>query len=133
MSPSQHYVPWAPVATTLPGSDTVDIVSVLWSQYGDGDLLLSVAPASSQSVTLEIRFKLIKAFQCIDEGYRWAEVPTAGGLIYTVENSRYLPYFRLGAATVMDKYPLRHWIVVSRNQCVDVLVESEPIVVAHGV
>jgi hypothetical protein len=133
MLSAQHYVPWAPDGVTLPHRDTVEIVSVVWSQEGDGDLLISVASASSLSVNLEIRFRLIKAFQCVDEGYRWAEIPTADSLIYTVENSRYLPYFRLGAATIMDSFPLRHWIVVSRNQCVDVLVDSEAKVLVRGV
>jgi hypothetical protein len=132
MLSSQCYDPWFQVGNALPGSDTVDIVAVHWPSNG-GDLLISIAPEVFGPVSLEIRFKLTKAFQCIDEGYRWAEIPTLGHLIYNVERSRYLTYFRLGAATVMDSYPLRHWIIVSRNQCVDVLSESEPLVVARDV
>ena len=74
---------------------------------------------------LRIDFEYPRAFQGIDEGYRLADIPIGTALIYRSGRSSYLARFRENAAGTMDSFPLMHWVIVSCNQCVDVVSESE--------
>ncbi|HEY5758453.1 MAG TPA: hypothetical protein VIU34_21650 [Steroidobacter sp.] len=101
-----------------------EILEVNWSMQ-DG-LRIGVAEGSSDSIRAWISFAPDRAFQCIDEGCRLRSIPIEAGLIWRVHNSEYIAAFKRSAAGTMDSFPLTHWLVVSGNQCVDVLSESEP-------
>src|SRR5262245_38552578 len=118
------YTPWR--ATDLP-SRTREIVAVHWN----GELRIEIAEAPNAPPTLAVTFRLPRAFQGIDEGYRLRDMPVGDALIYVAATSPYLAAFRENAATTMDNFPLRHWVVVSCNECIDVLSEEEPQVLSH--
>jgi hypothetical protein len=115
------YTPWRPRELLKLKRE---IVAVNWRE----GLTLEVSESARAAPTLVVEFRLARAFQGIDEGYRLRDIPMGDALIYFTRESPYLAAFREGAAGTMDNFPLIHWIVASSNQCVDVLCESEPTV-----
>jgi hypothetical protein len=120
------YTPWR--ETEWPRLDR-EITAVHWQ---GGKLQIDIAQSHAQAPSIMIRFDIERAFQGIDEGYRLRDIPLGKALIYCTTGSPYLKAFRANAAATMDNFPLRHWIIVSANQCVDVLSENEPLVVASA-
>lgn len=118
----QTFELWEPQGCQLQSPEGLE---VRWSA-NDG-LQIGVADGLSGAVCLWIAFTLDRAFQCIDEGYRLRSLPTQRGIIWRVQDSEYIREFRRSAAGTMDSFPLIHWLVVSGNQCVDVLSESAPV------
>ena len=90
------------------------------------DFSIDIADGFRSPVSMRITFSVVHAFQGIDEGFRLADIPVGDALVYSTPNSRYLTAFRENAATAMDSTLLIHWIVVSGNQCVNVLSETSP-------
>lgn len=103
-----------------------EIIEVRWLMAGALSIL--VAPAPSDRACLCVTFGRPCAFQVKDEGYRLSRVPGHPGFIWKVERSCYVASFREDAETTMDSYPLQHWLVMSNNQCVDVLCDNDPVV-----
>lgn len=101
-----------------------DIVDVHWSLYEPFRIV--VADENSGVVRLRIRFDFPRAVQCVDEGYRLNSGPTAVG-IWRARKSDYIAEFRRSASGTMDSFPLNNWLVMSANQCVDVMSEADPV------
>ncbi len=116
------YEPWRP--EEYPRL-TRDVFGIHWNP-GHGLRIVLTAQKDNNLPGLRIDFEYLRAFQGIDEGYRLADVPIGTALIYRSARSSYLARFRENAARTMDSFPLMHWIIVSCNQCVDVISESEP-------
>jgi hypothetical protein len=98
---------------------------VVCLHWGSG-VRIEVAESWGGPPSIEILFSLARAFQGIDEGYRLRDIPVGAALIYTARESPYLFAFRHNASGTMDSVPLIHWLVISANQCIDVLSEREP-------
>jgi hypothetical protein len=122
--PQQHYQPWR--ADQYPRLYR-EVVAVNWAA-SSARMTIDVAERFSEPPCLRISFERERAFQGIDEGYRLLDIAIGDALIYFSRNSPYLARFRQNASSTMDNFPLTHWLIVSRNQCVDVLCESEPLV-----
>jgi len=103
-----------------------DITAINWSL--DHGLRIYVSDGIGQKPQLCIEFCLERSFRCTDEGYRLMSLPSLSEneVIWHTEDSEYLRQFRADAATTMDNFPLIHWLIISANQCVDVLCEQEP-------
>jgi hypothetical protein len=116
------YEPWQP--DEYPRL-TRDVFGIHWNP-GRGLRIVLTAQNDNNLPGLRIDFEYPRAFQGIDEGYRLADIPIGTALIYRSGRSSYLARFRENAAGTMDSFPLMHWMIVSCNQCVDVVSESEP-------
>jgi hypothetical protein len=101
-----------------------DVCGVHWNP-GRG-LRIVVTAESGNLPGVRIDFALPRAFQGVDEGYRLKEIPIGTALIYRSDRSAYLEQFKENAVGTMDNFPLTHWMIVSCNQCLDVISESEP-------
>jgi len=102
-----------------------EIISVRWSPKR---LCIEVAEAWNRPPSLAIGFQFPRAYQGIDEGYRLRDIPIGEALIYHAGSSDYLTAFLENSAHTMDNIGILHWLIISANQCVDVLSESEPVV-----
>lgn len=116
------YEPWRP--DEYPRL-TRDVFGIHWNP-GRGLRIVLTAHNDNLLPGLRIDFAHPHAFQGIDEGYRLADIPIGTALVYRSDRSPYLTRFRENAAGTMDRFPLIHWMIVSCNQCLDVLSESEP-------
>jgi hypothetical protein len=116
----------------FPGVSFTDpeIVDVQWSV--EAGLRIGVAEGLNAPVSAWIEFDLNRAFQGIDDGYRLQSGPTERGLLWRVHDSEYLREFRRAAAGTMDNFPLTHWLLISGNQCVDVISDGEPSLCVAG-
>ena len=114
-----HYEPWR--QSEWPRLKR-EVVGVHWRS----EVRIEVAESWGGPLSIEILFSLPRAFQAIDEGYRLRDIPVGNALIYTAQESPYLVAFRHNASGTMDSIPLIHWLVISANQCIDVLSEREP-------
>jgi hypothetical protein len=122
-----HYEPWR--QSEWPRLQR-EVVGIHW----ESGVRIDVAESWGVPASIEIMFPRTKAFQGIDEGYRLRDIPIGSALIYVARESPYLAAFRHNASNTMDSFPLLHWLVISANQCVDVLSEGEPEVrVTHDV
>ena len=120
------YTPWRPDEFPMRHRE---IVAVAW---GPGGLRIEVADAWKEPPSLAITFKFPRAYQGIDEGYRLLDIPIGQALIYSAAKSHYLATFLSNASGTMDNMGVLHWVIVSANECVDVLSEREPVVSELG-
>jgi hypothetical protein len=123
------YQPWRP--EEFPRLKR-EIVAVTWT--GNGELIIEIAEIADR-LSLTVRFPNTRAYQGIDEGLRLLDSPdwsSVRALIYYSRTSPYLARFRENAAGTMDNFPLIHWMVASCNECVDVISESDPTIVAKS-
>lgn len=110
-----------------------EIVTVNWT--ASAELRIEITESDANLASLVLTFPHTRAYQGIDEGLRLLDSPdwsSVRALIYYTRTSRYLSRFRENAAGTMDNFPLIHWMVASCNECVDVITESEPTIVAIG-
>jgi len=116
------YKPWR--ANEYPRL-TRDVFGIHWNP-GSGLRIVLTAQNDNRLPDLQIDFAHPHAFQGIDEAYRLADIPMGTALIYRSDRSLYLTRFEENAAGTMDSSPLIHWMIVSCNQCLDVISESDP-------
>jgi hypothetical protein len=123
---SDPYEPWRPDEYPILRRE---IVGVIWR--GNADLEIQISEGGMAAASLIVRFSDAEAYQGLDECRRLMDAPRyAGALIYASRTSPYLARFRENAAGTMDNSSLTHWLVVSCNECVDVIAHSEPSVIA---
>jgi len=101
-----------------------EITAVNWTARQG--LQLDVAETFAEPACLRISFRRVYAFQAKDEGYRLADIAVGDALVYSSDSSHYLTAFHAAAASTVDRLPLVHWLIVSSNQCVDVISENQP-------
>jgi hypothetical protein len=119
------YEPWRP--ETYPILQR-EIIGVIWR--GDTGLEIQISDGGMEP-SLLVRFPRAMAYQGADEGLRLMDAPQyAGALIYVSRDSPYLMRFRENAAGSMDDFALIHWLVVSCNECLDVISIAEPTIVS---
>jgi hypothetical protein len=124
MSTNETHIAWRP--DDLHSSE-MNIVSLTDDAAGFRILLQSFPPSSSSRM-LQIRFEVLRAYRVIDEGDRVGQPfrPDRHSLIYKVENSMFLDEFHRLSAGMLRTFDLVHYFIVSVNDCVDVLAETEP-------
>jgi hypothetical protein len=87
-------------------------------------------PRNASFTSAEVRFKLPRAYRCIDEGYRLGEpnIPESQptSFVYTVSNSSFLTEFEALSEGQLSNFGLVHWFVPSANECADIISESPP-------
>jgi hypothetical protein len=115
------FVPWNASEYPLRSREIVDI---RWGARPG--LQIDIAEAFGKPPSMQITFTQVYAFEGIDEGYRLRDTAVGTALIYSRNNSPYIARFRENAAHTMDRMPMTHWLVISANQCIDVLSEVEP-------
>ena len=128
MSASESCVAWKTDGAPL---ELMDVSSLVHDDAGFRILLTAFPPTRDPRI-LEVRFDLPRAYRVIDEGYRLAQADlfkaATHSLIYKVENSEFLAEFHRLSLGILQTFGIAHYLIVSANDCVDVLSETEPIV-----
>src|SRR4051812_6391432 len=126
MRGKERYIAWK--SSCLPHGE-MDFVSLV-DEKCELRILLESFPPGDDGRRLEVRFESARAYRNIDEGYRLGQFGSfeseGESVIYTVENSTLLEEFHRQSFDTLRNVGLVHYLIVTVNDCVDVLSKAEP-------
>lgn len=99
------------------------------SDSDDGFNILVYSVSDHEDV-INIFFESVKAYRSINEGDRlklWSEISIEDDtFIFIVENSKYLEYFYTQSKNIHKHEQLKHYFVMTTDDCIDVITTYDP-------
>lgn len=99
------------------------------SDSGEG-FNISVYALENNDLVVDILFDHALAHRSIDEGDHlklWENFElSTESFIYTVENSEFLKYFNEESYNIHDTENIKHFFIVTSDDCIDVIASGEP-------
>lgn len=102
-----------------------------WNLTDSGDgFRIKVYSTEMHKQIIDIYFSRVYAFRSLDEGDRlklWNDIELSDrDFIFTVENSEFLKYFNEQSYETHDSEELKHYFIVTTDDCIDVISSENP-------
>ena len=127
-TPKDLLVPWASPSGPFP--PIVDWLGLHDDAEGFRILVQECKPDPSFGRRLRVAFDRPYAYRVADEGRRWRMLVQLDrvdrSLVYVVEDSSFVAWAIAEAGGCLAHPPLRHYLVMTTDDCVDVLSDLPP-------